>query len=164
MPKACRKRGACIVVDSRLAGISCSSILLTSYTVGSIVLFKMYMAHLLSLSSLINWTEAGISEEDFRSKCLKFEPRHGNAKIELIEHYPKGSRVALPYRHSTCGGPGNSAILSQDVCRVALRIDTSGRSGIHFEAWFPAMYSGRVLATGNGGLNGCKYTTPQIPP
>lgn len=64
--------------------------------------------------------------------------------------------MALPYRPATCGGPGSSAMLSQDVCRVALRIETSERSGIHFEAWFPAQYSGRVLATGNGGLNGCK--------
>ncbi|TID27965.1 hypothetical protein E2P81_ATG00720 [Venturia nashicola] len=115
----------------------------------------MYTVHILSLSSLFTWTKAILPEEDFRTKCLKFEPRFGNAKVELVEHHLKGSTVALPYRHATCGGSGNSAILSQNVCRVALRIDTSERSGIHFEAWFPATYSRRVLATGNGGLNGC---------
>lgn len=135
-------------------------ILLTYRSVGSIVLFKMYTAHLLSLSFLLNWTKAVVPEDDFRTKCFKFEPRSGSARVERIEHHVKGSTVALPYRHSTCGGPGNSATLSQDVCRLALRIDTSERSGIHFEAWFPAQYSGRILATGNGGLNGCKYPTP----
>ncbi|QDS72571.1 hypothetical protein FKW77_000831 [Venturia effusa] len=125
--------------------------------VGSIVLFKMYTAHLLSLSILTSWTKAVTPEEDFQTKCLKFEPEFRGTKIkpELIEYHTKGSAVALPYRDPTCGGPGNSAVLSQDICRVALRIDTSGRSGIHLETWFPAQYSGRVLATGNGGLNGC---------
>lgn len=135
--------------------------MLTYHAVGSIILFKMYTTHLLSLFFLLNWTTAVRPDEDFRTKCLKFEPRFGNVRVERIEHRVKGSTVVLPYRHSTCGGPGNSATLSQDICRVALRIDTSERSGIHFEAWFPAQYSGRVLATGNGGLNGCKYSTPR---
>lgn len=97
-------------------------------------------------------------DNNFQTKCLKFEPRFGNARVELVEHILKGSSATLQYRHSTCGGPGSSAILGQDICRVALRIDTSDHSGIHFEVWFPAQYNGRVLATGNGGLNGCMYT------
>ncbi|KAE9975277.1 hypothetical protein EG328_003246 [Venturia inaequalis] len=115
----------------------------------------MYTAPLLSLPLLSNWTQSATPDNSFRTKCLKFEPRIGNAKVELVEYHILGSTVALPYRHPTCGGPGKSAALSQDVCRVALRIDTSERSGIHFEAWFPAAYDRRVLATGNGGLNGC---------
>jgi feruloyl esterase len=114
----------------------------------------MYSAQLHNLSHFGNWGRT-IPEEDFGTKCLTFEPKFANAKVELVEHVVQGSSVALRYRDQTCGGPGRSATLRQDICRVALRIDTSERSGIHFEAWFPKDYSGRVLATGNGGLNGC---------
>jgi feruloyl esterase len=116
----------------------------------------MYTTQMLSLSFLANWSKT-VANEDFRTKCLSFKPEFGDAKVERIEHLAKGSSAALPYRHQTCGGPGNSAKLAQDVCRVALRINTSDRSGIHFEVWFPRGYSGRVLATGNGGLNGCRF-------
>jgi hypothetical protein len=122
----------------------------------SMTAFKMYSAQLHSLSPFGNWGNT-VPEEDFRTECLKFEPKFANAKVELIEHLVQGSSAALPYRDQTCGGPGSSAKLVQDVCRVALRIDTSERSGIHFEAWFPKDYSGRILATGNGGLNGCMF-------
>jgi hypothetical protein len=45
-----------------------------------------------------------------------------------------------------------------DLCRVALNISTSGRSGVVFEGWLPEGWSGRFLATGNGGIDGCiKY-------
>lgn len=115
----------------------------------------MYSAQLLSLAFLGNWSKT-VADEDFHTKCLQFKPKFGNAKIELIEHLVQGSSATFPYRHQTCGGPGSSSKLAQDVCRVALRIDTSDRSVIHFEAWLPKDYSGRVLASGNGGLNGCR--------
>lgn len=115
----------------------------------------MYTIPLLYLSFLA-YGATTASNSDFRTRCLNFKPDFPHAKIELIEYLAQGTSAALIYRHQTCGGPGSSANVEQDVCRVALRIDTSGRSGIQFEAWFPKVFSGRFLGTGNGGLNGCK--------
>ena len=78
-------------------------------------------------------------------------------QVELIELIPQGTDTVLPYRDASCGGPGVSPTVLRDVCRVALYISTSERSGIHFEAWLPSEWEGRFLATGNGGINGCKF-------
>lgn len=48
-------------------------------------------------------------------------------------------------------------MVAVDLCRVALSISTSNRSGITFEIWLPAKWSGRFLATGNGGIDGCLF-------
>jgi feruloyl esterase len=114
----------------------------------------------------LNWFLAGplstsfrsvTSQSDsFRDKCLKFQPNIQNAKLEFTEFLQHGTQTFLTYRDLSCGGPGLSPVLSQDVCRVALYITTSDRSGIHFEAWLPKDWSGRFLSTGNGGIGGCK--------
>lgn len=62
------------------------------------------------------------------------------------------------------------------MCRLAMRVDTSNRSGelktdiiaflfiwtvliflleLTLEAWLPTNWAGRFLSTGNGGVSGC---------
>jgi feruloyl esterase len=117
--------------------------------------YKMYSIALLSLSYLHNRSQT-LSSDDFRTKCLNFKPTIPNANLELVEYLERGTSAHLPYRHVTCGGPGHSAKLADDVCRVAVQIHTSKRSFIHFEGWFPKTFNNRFLVAGNGGLNGCR--------
>src|ERR1700753_3714957 len=99
-----------------------------------------------------SFRSANSQSDSFRDKCLKFQPHIENAKLEFTEFLQQGTKALLKYRDLSCGGPGTSSVLSQDICRVALYIKTSERSGIHFEAWLPEAWSGRVFFIGDGGL------------
>ncbi|USP78260.1 uncharacterized protein yc1106_05534 [Curvularia clavata] len=94
----------------------------------------------------------------FREKCLAFKPDHyvGNASLNVLEYIAAGTNLTLADNTVTCNRA--SQIVSGNVCRIALEIATSDISKITFEAWFPENWSGRFLATGNGGIDGCiKY-------
>ncbi|KAF4816803.1 putative feruloyl esterase B-2 [Colletotrichum tropicale] len=54
---------------------------------------------------------------------------------------------------ATCGIFTQAVTVS--LCRVVGQVSTSDRYGFWFEAWLPEDWSGRFLATGNGGLGGC---------
>ena len=94
---------------------------------------------------------------DFRSDCLSFTPLEyaSNSTLNVLEHYPTGSNIAFP-NNDVCSRPNQTTFA--DLCRIGLTINTSDRSSIKFEAWYPEIWSGRFLATGNGGTDGCiKY-------
>jgi len=91
-------------------------------------------------------------------RCKAFKPTVPNVRLEFSEVLSAGSSAKLPYRDRSCGGPGSSPLVSQDICRVAAFIRTSERSGVQFEAWLPQDWNGRFLATGNGGIGGCKFS------
>jgi feruloyl esterase len=78
-----------------------------------------------------------------------------NVHVNFVQYLPAGSNISLTqnYNLSTCGY--TSQIVSNDLCRVAMYVATSYRSGITLEAWLPTNWTGRFLSTGNGGLNGC---------
>jgi feruloyl esterase len=115
--------------------------------------FKLYLHGMFAIPGLPQFASA----DSFRESCLSFEPQIESAKVELVEFVPKGTGTALPYRDPTCGGPGVSPKVIQDVCRITLFIQTSAQSGVHFESWLPRDWNGRFLATGNGGLGGCEF-------
>jgi feruloyl esterase len=96
------------------------------------------------------------TSDTFKDKCKEFKPTITNALLEFSELLSTGSSAKLAYRDRSCGGPGSSPEVQQDVCRVAVFMRTSERSGVHFEAWLPRDWNGRFLATGNGGIGGCK--------
>lgn len=75
--------------------------------------------------------------------------------VNFAEHIPSGTNISLPqnYNLSTCGY--ESQVVSNDICRVAMYVTTSYRSGITLEAWLPTNWTGRFLSTGNGGVDGC---------
>ena len=94
---------------------------------------------------------------DFKSTCLSFVPQKyvSNSTLNALEYVTNGSLLLFPDNDVTCNRPNQTVFA--DLCRVALSIPTSNRSSVSFEAWFPEQWSGRFLATGNGGTDGCTY-------
>jgi hypothetical protein len=94
----------------------------------------------------------------FRNRCLSFMPEIyiENSTRQVLEYVQAEVNLAFPYDDPTCNRPNQ--VVSTDLCRVALSIQTSARSSITFELWLPAIWSGRFLATGNGGIDGCMYS------
>jgi hypothetical protein len=92
----------------------------------------------------------------FETKCLAFRPEKyiDGATRNVLEYVSAGTTLSFPDNDATCNR-GTQAV-SVDLCRIALKIKTSPTSNIVFEAWFPDNWSGRFLATGNGGIDGCK--------
>lgn len=69
------------------------------------------------------------------------------------EFVPSGTVLELPVRDVSCNR--TSQAITANLCRVGLSVSTSAQSGIYMEAWLPEHWSGRFLATGNGGIGGC---------
>jgi hypothetical protein len=78
-----------------------------------------------------------------------------NVTVNFATYLPAGSNITLSqdYDLSTCGY--TSQVVSNDLCRLAMYVSTSNRSGITLEAWLPTNWTGRFLSTGNGGVSGC---------
>lgn len=98
------------------------------------------------------------SASTFETSCLSFNPIEHivNATVNIHEFVAAGTTLLFPHNDASCGR--TSQVSSVDVCRIALNISTSARSGIIFESWLPANWTGRFLTTGNGGIDGCiKY-------
>jgi feruloyl esterase len=94
----------------------------------------------------------------FSTACSNFEPLKyvSNAAVIVHEFVMAGTTLLLPGTDPSCGKSNQT--VSVDICRISLNISTSERSGIIFESWLPRNWSGRFLATGNGGIDGCiKY-------
>jgi hypothetical protein len=130
-----------------------SVVLSLTITVFTMLTFKLYLHGIFTIGSLPQFSSA----DSFRESCLSFKPQIESANVELVEFVPKDTGTALPYRDPTCGGPGISPKVNQDVCRITLYIQTSAQSGVHFESWLPREWNGRFLATGNGGIGGCEF-------
>ncbi|KAE9365281.1 tannase and feruloyl esterase [Stipitochalara longipes BDJ] len=97
-------------------------------------------------------------DPNFSTACLNFEPLKyvPNAAVNAHEFVPAGTTLQFPDSDPSCGTANQT--ISVDICRIALNISTSVRSGIIFESWLPRNWTGRFLATGNGGIDGCiKY-------
>lgn len=95
----------------------------------------------------------------FPELCRQFTPeaKLPNATRTVLEYVTAGSTVTFPGNDESCGRSSQEAPVN--LCRVALEIPTSARSAITMEMWFPepAQWTGRFLATGNGGIDGCEY-------
>ncbi|ORY01583.1 feruloyl esteras-like protein B [Clohesyomyces aquaticus] len=94
-------------------------------------------------------------KNDFQSKCATIAPKLqiANATVYFSQYVAAGTNLSLPENNVTCGQ--SSQVVLTDMCRIALSVVTSNRSGISMEAWLPANWTGRFLSTGNGGLAGC---------
>ncbi|KAK4495323.1 hypothetical protein PRZ48_013654 [Zasmidium cellare] len=98
--------------------------------------------------------------EDPQAACSKFGETFSreNVTVNFVHHVPAGTNLTLSQEGplATCGQAAQVAPV--DLCRVAMYVATSNRSGITMEAWLPSNWTGRFMSTGNGGLNGCiKY-------
>jgi feruloyl esterase len=100
---------------------------------------------------------AAAAASTFEKRCLAFQPEQiiVNATRNILQHVTAGTNLTFPDNDATCNR-GAQAI-STNTCRIALSIPTSNQSSINFEAWLPERWSGRFLATGNGGIDGCEY-------
>jgi feruloyl esterase len=92
----------------------------------------------------------------FHQTCLSFQPQQyvANSSLTVREFVPANTTLAFPGNDATCNRA--SQLVSADVCRIAMSIPTSERSNIIYEMWLPRTWTGRFLATGNGGIDGCK--------
>ena len=120
---------------------------------------QMLRSSLLFLASIVLTTSAST----FREKCLAFQPDHyiKDSTLNVLEYVTAGTNLTFPGNSATCNRA--SQVVSVDLCRIALKIATSEISQITFEAWFSANWSGRFLATGNGGIDGCEWNpSPKV--
>jgi feruloyl esterase len=144
--------------------IASRTLTVTSFRPAAIMVY-LILSLLFSLPSV----SLLVSADTFQDSCRSFQllVEHGNSTTEFVEFVPQNTTVDLKYRDLTCGGPGKTAQVAQDICRVALNVRTSNQSGIEMEAWLPRNWNGRFLATGNGGIGGCQLPLPiykaQIP-
>lgn len=126
-----------------------------------------YTSHVLSRIMGLNWVGFACSaiccfvaaratnKTAFERRCLSFKPETFvyNSTRTILEFVKGGTNVSFPDNDPSCSRPYQ--IVSTDICRVALSIPTSDRSSITYEHWLPESWTGRFLATGNGGIDGC---------
>ena len=107
---------------------------------------------------LLFWTIIAVYAcHSFEEKCLSFTPEIHvqNSTRHVLAYIAAGTNLTFPDNVPSCNR--TSQVVARSLCRVALSIPTSKRSSVTFELWLPERWSGRFLATGNGGIDGCKY-------
>lgn len=129
--------------------------------VSSLCIMLSLLSLVLGLTALSPLTSAGTAgSTDFKDRCLSFEPEKlvANAQHMRLEYVTSGTTLKLPDNVASCNRA--SQVVSTNLCRIALYIATSKRSGISFELWLPEKWSeARYVSTGNGGVDGCKFGT-----
>ena len=121
-------------------------------------LYSMARSMKTLVAFLTIWLPLAIHAEcSFRDRCLSFRPEAHvyNSTRYVLEHVAAGTTLTLTDNDPTCSR--SSQVVAVDLCRVGLSIPTSARSSISFELWLPETWSGRFLATGNGGIDGCEF-------
>lgn len=99
-------------------------------------------------------------DNSFRRHCLSYKPHRliFNSTLTRLEYIINGTKLGLDDNVESCNRPSQQ--VSADICRIALQIPTSERSSITFELWLPQKWEGaRYLATGNGGVDGCEFSS-----
>jgi hypothetical protein len=119
-------------------------------------LANMFTPLIILLFSALTQTVA--ASTTFEKRCLSFRPETyiDGATRNVLEFVSAGTTLKFPENDATCNRA--SQAVSADFCRIGLSIKTSAISNVTFEAWLPDNWSGRFLATGNGGIDGCKLT------
>lgn len=97
------------------------------------------------------------SKRDFQGDCsaLASQLKIPNATVWFSEALSAGATINVP--ELAQAGCASTQSVTKDICRVALYVASSDKSGTTMEAWLPKDWSGRFLSTGNGGLGGCKF-------
>lgn len=104
---------------------------------------------------LLSTAVGGVSASNFQDNCNSFakQLKLANTTVWFTEYVPANTNLTFPDNDPTCTRP--SQVVSADMCRIAMYVATSNRSGISMEAWLPRDYNDRFLSTGNGGVSGC---------
>lgn len=68
--------------------------------------------------------------------------------VQFTQYVTAGTNISVgyggAYNTSTCAYTGQ--VVTADLCRVAMYVATSNRSGITLEAWLPTNWTGRFLS------------------
>ncbi|KPM44575.1 putative feruloyl esterase B-2 [Neonectria ditissima] len=129
-------------------------------------LLRRSLLALLQSALCISGVASLSSAEENQQNCADVNTESlgiANTTVWFSEFIKAGTNLTFPDNHRTCSRP--SIVVSKDLCRVALRVETSEQSEISLEAWLPAKWNKRFLSTGNGGWGGCiqyedlEYTT-----
>lgn len=121
--------------------------------------FFVLLPSLLSISSAtdLDYTKRDLIFSDPEVACSQLGSSLAieNVTVNFANFVPAGTNLSFTqdFNLSSCGYP--SAVVTSDMCRVAMYVTTSYRSGITLEAWLPTNWTGRFLSTGNGGVSGC---------
>ncbi|KAI0002380.1 tannase and feruloyl esterase [Xylariaceae sp. FL0662B] len=96
----------------------------------------------------------------FQESCVKLAATLciPNTHVQLTQYVKAGTNLSIPDYPQECVlgiGAAPYQVAPADLCRVALRIDTSAQSEMTLEAWLPVNWTGRFLSGGNGGFTGC---------
>ena len=98
---------------------------------------------------------------DFKTACedLASNLQLSDATVYSAEIVSAGTNLTLPYNPATCAQ--TFQVVSVDVCRLILTVNTTARSHVKIEGWLPAAnWTGRILSAANGGIGGCiDYST-----
>ncbi|KAH7413378.1 putative ferulic acid Esterase/Feruloyl esterase [Cadophora sp. MPI-SDFR-AT-0126] len=78
-----------------------------------------------------------------------------NVTVNFASYLPAGTNISLSQDFDLASCGFTSQVITADMCRLAMYVSTSNRSGITLEAWLPTNWTGRFLSTGNGGVSGC---------
>ncbi|KAF1851312.1 feruloyl esteras-like protein B [Cucurbitaria berberidis CBS 394.84] len=98
------------------------------------------------------------NRDRFSSKCAAVASKLAveSSVVHFSEFVAAGTNLSLAENDPSC--TQTFIAVTADICRIALSVSTSNRSGFNMEAWLPSNWTGRFLSVGNGGLNGCiKY-------
>jgi hypothetical protein len=96
--------------------------------------------------------------DDFSPPCLAFDTTKYAPNSAINEHRFVTAGTTLQFSGSDPSYARPNQTVSVDICRMAINISTSSRSGIIFKTSLLEDWSGRFLATGNWGTDGCiKY-------
>lgn len=131
--------------------LPCAAATSISMPVSPMVQFRTFVGGVVVIvSTLFPGADASFEQDCAQlSRTLSIE----NATVWFSEFVAAGTNLTFPDNNATCLRPNQ--VVSADLCRVALYVATSPRSGISMEAWLPRNWTGRFLSTGNGGISGC---------
>lgn len=97
--------------------------------------------------------------KSFEQKCLNFQPASAavdDFHLTTLEYLAANTTANIPNNDPSCNIRQQKVAAS--LCRMAGHVKTSEASGIWLELWLPEQWTGwRLLSTGNGGVDGCKY-------
>ncbi|KAG7088982.1 hypothetical protein E1B28_012928 [Marasmius oreades] len=107
----------------------------------------------ISLFSALQISSSFIFESACSLSSLSSTPFTNKTTLFQASLIPAGSTIQFPDTDPSCSR--TPQLISVDICRVTMQVETSPQSNIHMEAWLPRNWTGRFLSTGNGGLGGC---------
>ena len=119
----------------------------------------MYARALLHLFSVVLFILPALASgpEPFSSQCTSLASilTLPNSTINFAQYIPKGTNLTFGGLDPTCASNDVSQVMKVDFCRLSFITQTSNRSQVQIEAWLPRNWTGRLMTTGNGGIDGC---------